>query len=565
MNLLKTITQLNEYVDLKNSDASDAGKNDVSDKAASSGDISFSLMRNTINTDGTVSGSEVSNYLERAAELNDEVDTVPFGLETDDDKIVKVYVNAEQADAFEDALKQLLGVEDDIEEAINRLATEFDIIDVVWPKDEDGDVDPEAPVDPDADLSITDSGLTDDDDDLEVIADLDSVAPETDAPEADVGEPEGDSTEDDGADPEDSDAEEDTDPDAVDADDDSDEETDENDTPKKKKKTDKEPKQESTMSIGSKFLQRVLAEAEDTDGIHDGFDIPLDAQARILASKLKRTYEKKLVALFFMAGVPGRYMNTSDVEDSISAAADMLRKQVSTRRALDTFYSGLAIAKGFNIPVDTAVQEAQARGSFTQRLFEAVLVALGLPEEFVTTAGPAVIGTGLFRTAELIEQDSTLEHTLRQLAVRLGVKANDAVEEERKTRTIKLWKKRKDGVIGMKELSNTMFSSEDDFQAALDHFYSEGYFDTRKEAEEAGSVTEALDVGQDPYVNAAVSLMVALGVPENLLAARKQVLVSELNKRKMKLKNKPRVMQFIEKLSNELAQVNGQPAQDEEE
>ena len=564
MNLLKTITQLNEYVDLKNSDASDAGKNDVADKAASSGDISFSLMRNTINTDGTVSGSEVSNYLERAAELNDEVDTVPFGLETDDDKIVKVYVNAEQADAFEDALKQLLGVEDDIEEAINRLATEFDIIDVVWPKDDSDTVDPEAPVDPDADLSITDSGLTDDeDDDLEVIADLDAASPETDTATSEVTDIEGDTTEDAEVDPEATDDEEDNDPDAVDTDDDSDEETE--DGKPKKKKTDKEPKQESTMSIGSKFLQRVLAEAEDTDGIHDGFDIPLDAQARILASKLKRTYEKKLVALFFMAGVPGRYMNTSDVEDSISAAADMLRKQVSTRRALDTFYSGLAIAKGFNIPVDTAVQEAQARGSFTQRLFEAVLVALGLPEEFVTTAGPAVIGTGLFRTAELIEQDSTLEHTLRQLAVRLGVKANDAVEEERKTRTIKLWKKRKDGVIGMKELSNTMFSSEDDFQAALDHFYSEGYFDTRKEAEEAGSVKEALDVGQDPYVNAAVSLMVALGVPENILATRKQVLVSELNKRKMKLKNKPRVMQFIEKLSNELAQVNGQPAQDEEE
>lgn len=136
MNLLKEITS--QKVDLKNSDGSDAGKNDISNKAKAN-DIGFSTMRNTINSDGEVTGSDVANYLERAAEINDEVDTVPFGLETDDGDIVKVYVNAEQADAFEEEMKKLLGVEDDIEEAINKLAQDFDIIDVVWPKDKEED------------------------------------------------------------------------------------------------------------------------------------------------------------------------------------------------------------------------------------------------------------------------------------------------------------------------------------------------------------------------------------------------------------------------------------------
>jgi FAD/FMN-containing dehydrogenase len=131
--------QSTKTLDLKKSDSSDAGKTDVTNKVKAD-DIGFSLMRNTINSDGQVTGSDVADYLERAAELNDEVDTVPFGLETDDGDIVKVYVNAEQADKFEEAMKKLLGVEDDIEEAINKLALEFDIVDVVWPKQKVDDV-----------------------------------------------------------------------------------------------------------------------------------------------------------------------------------------------------------------------------------------------------------------------------------------------------------------------------------------------------------------------------------------------------------------------------------------
>ena len=115
----------------KDSDGSDAGKNDMSNGVA---DVKFSMMRNAINARGdSITGSDVADYLERAAVVNDEVDTVAFGLETSDNEIVKVYVNAEQADAFEGEMKNLLGVEDDIENAINTLAQKFDIVDVVWP------------------------------------------------------------------------------------------------------------------------------------------------------------------------------------------------------------------------------------------------------------------------------------------------------------------------------------------------------------------------------------------------------------------------------------------------
>ena len=189
MSLIKEFSSVQTA--LKNSDQSDAGKSDVSDKASASQDIGFNLMRNTINANGEVTGSDVTNYIERAEELNDEVDTVPFGLETDDGQIVKVYVNAEQADKFEEAMKNMLGLEDDIEEAINRLSTEFDIVDVVWPQSdaEDGE---EAEEDPDADLSIDDTSNLDDDDfaddQYDVIASADKAPDATIDDEEPVGD-----------------------------------------------------------------------------------------------------------------------------------------------------------------------------------------------------------------------------------------------------------------------------------------------------------------------------------------------------------------------------------------
>jgi hypothetical protein len=74
--------------------------------------------------------------LDRSAKF-DEIDTVTFGLETDDNKIVKVYVKAEQAEDFERELSDKLGEIDDIEEVLNALAKDFEIVDVEWPDGED--------------------------------------------------------------------------------------------------------------------------------------------------------------------------------------------------------------------------------------------------------------------------------------------------------------------------------------------------------------------------------------------------------------------------------------------
>lgn len=107
---------------------------DVDDSAAAQNDIEFKQMRNDVNIGADVTASDVDQYLDKAHELNDEVDTITFGMEMDDGQVVKVYVAATDADGFEKALSELLGSEDDVEKVINNLADEYDIVDVEWPE-----------------------------------------------------------------------------------------------------------------------------------------------------------------------------------------------------------------------------------------------------------------------------------------------------------------------------------------------------------------------------------------------------------------------------------------------
>lgn len=81
---------------------------------------------------GNLASKDVHDMLD-AAEKKDDVETVTFGLETEEGDIVKVYVNVEDADKFEEALSQMLGKEDDIEKVLDELSADYDIVDVKWP------------------------------------------------------------------------------------------------------------------------------------------------------------------------------------------------------------------------------------------------------------------------------------------------------------------------------------------------------------------------------------------------------------------------------------------------
>lgn len=92
------------------------------------------------------------------AQTKDEVDTIAFGLETDDGQIVKVYVNAEHAEKFEQEMAEMLGEVDDIEEALNRVSKDIEIIDVEWPEEAESEEGEADEVDPNADDELDTDG-----------------------------------------------------------------------------------------------------------------------------------------------------------------------------------------------------------------------------------------------------------------------------------------------------------------------------------------------------------------------------------------------------------------------
>jgi hypothetical protein len=768
--LLKELSKGSLQADLKISDGSAAGSRDVISKPV---DVGFSLMRNMINTDGQVSGSDVNDYLERAQDLDADVESVGFAIETDDGDIIKIYVSAIEADEFEQEMSKLLGMEGDVEEAINQLAQKFDIVDVVWPRDPEG----AGEQDPDADLSI--------DDDTSVFASTEPETPEDGSvlpadddgdgrPDADGGEVSADddavvddedfediprASETAVADPDvDVDADPDADPDATDEtppaddaapedepaedemepvlNDDGSQKLDKDGEPvmrkKKKEKAKKEPSlddlssgedesirteegllrsftkesvrddivkhvrevealgnrgkyqimatvsggvtgrrtaplkkdgeiayfdneatakteadrltkymnragatasytyipklveskqlKENTMTIGSNFLSR-LAEAKgpiDVDAVKDGMNIPLDTQQRQLVTNLKKPIEKKIIALFAMAGVIGRMLKAEpDVEDRVRAAGDMLRKNAAARNAFTAFYNGLANAKGFGIKVEKKDPHTEPkRGASVQQKFEAVMVALGLPEGLITVSGPNAVGTFVTKTAKLIDASGDLQTLLANLAVKLGVRGPQAPEDRVKTESVigRAFMTRVDeaakrvsmfaqfrespdsesetqaqqlasiiadirdsgGTVSKKLvvpgktreedeifiIAKASTNDADDVYDAIDSrddLFSilTDEHDAAGFAKAAGKVfklTEATETqSNDPYVKDVLALLRALGVPEENLAYKRTTLLGSLKAARDKLKSRQIVDTKIEQLANVIA------------
>lgn len=444
--------------DLKKSDSSDAGSTDVAGKIMPN-DVSFSMMRNTINSDGEVSGSDVANYLERAGELNDEVDTIPFGLETDDGDIVKVYINAEQADAFEEAMKKMLGIEDDIEEAINKLAQDFDIVDVVWPKTEENDSSEVLDLDSEAEFDALDDG-----DEMDVVAEYDPLK-ETIA-EEDLGEVE--------------DPKEPTPEEAaafrklnevvmnlsaqgssgVAAVTGFDREAytklemiamyvkgkykHEADTARcwleRAKDSDdvlpywlKESLQgpdineqlgEEDMSLGSQFLKR-LDEAKTKSAVAaPSFDSGTEAAKRMIttAGGQERNYGDKIAELLNMCGVAGMYIKKKEVIESIVAAG----KDLTTNGRGPVFlrlHAAVKAARGM-------VMEARNKdliGNQFQQLFEEVLVSLGAPVDMVGANAKGVVKTSMRAILSDMASNPDVVKALRAFVMKAGIKITDDV------------------------------------------------------------------------------------------------------------------------------------------
>ena len=120
-------------------------------------DVKFSNDRNSINSGNDVNSSDITNYLDRAKEINDGVECVGFAVELDDGKLVKLYVNKNDAEKFEDDLANALGTDDQFEDILMKFSDLYDIVDVIWPDDTYGTTQQTSP-----DAAVQDGEISDD-------------------------------------------------------------------------------------------------------------------------------------------------------------------------------------------------------------------------------------------------------------------------------------------------------------------------------------------------------------------------------------------------------------------
>ena len=434
---------------------------DVDDTAGAKNDVEFNQLRNNVNVGDNVTQMDVNRYLDKAHELNDEVDSIVFGMETDDGKIVKVYVNAAQADDFEKALAELLGQQDDLEQVINDLANKFDIVDVEWPEgfvstsgenigneetpqdsdepdyDDEGEPEIHMGIDGEDETPPEDSAETAEEEPDELDTDIDS---------SDEEEPKDDET------PKD-DSEESTgdESDELDTDVDSDEENPEDDTEedevnpedtgigplvkrKKSKKPTEDKAEESMQTLGQKFKDKLLAEAKkvkDEDEVKKDDKDAEDTEVKIAREKSTEALDhlltafstkqsKAIIVLLVTLGVPVKTMKMrkAELRTSIDAAADRYIKDSSFRMWCKKLLSAINSV--------STVKESNFDGKLAnkyQHITYAVLKELGMPES-IETQGQRALIAGIRATAKLAIENSSVRIYLLALADNLGIDVN---------------------------------------------------------------------------------------------------------------------------------------------
>jgi len=458
---------------------------DVDDSTIAVKDPEFKTLRNNITVNDANSQSAISDYLQKAHEINDEVDSVAFGMENSDGSIIKVWVNAEHADDFEKSLAELLGKEDDAEKVINDLADDYDIIDVEWPKadePESTDMEPEnddaLEFSDDQEGGEADVALDDTDklDDTEVEGDEEpSSAEETpDAEESDTEGAEGTAKSDEDepeiflgtkSDEEEEEEEEVQDeeppepPEPTDevedeaadeqADDEQDELDDEQDEdelidPEQKPKKKKQDKENTVESYGEKFKQKLLTEAkkkkEDAPASKPAAKnvkavSNLDSKSKELASSFPAAADQAVISLALSLGAPAGALelHKTELRDGIVRASKLYRKNSTFKmwvtklsNALDAFSGAVTEQTNFG---------KQLSGKYQQEVFD-VMIALGLPESVTTTAARA-LKAGIKSSASVISDDSEIRLFFSSMAEQLGVstsgskaKVTEAVDED---------------------------------------------------------------------------------------------------------------------------------------
>lgn len=386
-NLLKKINEDESKVDAL------ANASDVDDSIHAKNDVEFRKLRNSVGMSDTVSQVDVSNYLKKAHDVNDEVDTVIFGMELDDGSVVKVYVNAQEATKFEEALSQMLGKEDDIEKVIDALATTFDIVDVVWPE-----VEQKQPEETD----IIDAQQEKEEQEKEE-EQKDAASSDTDHASKDEKE----------------ESEEEIHLGVENPDEDQDKESEE--------ETEKNTKESTMTSISQIFKQKLLKEKVDMD--HEEDDAFVSAtkqkyghQIEALLRAFPKSSDRAVISLMLNLGVPPVSLMASknELRNKIKDSSNLYRANTLFRTFANKLFAALEAA-GHSVTEDAEESLLDKRlNSKYQHTIYYILGALGMPG-YVEEVRPSLLTAGIKHAAKIALTDMSVRRALNGIAGILGV------------------------------------------------------------------------------------------------------------------------------------------------
>ena len=376
-------------------------------QAVVSEDVAPVLKTNPVDTQKFMKslGADVNDQLtqrsavgliDAAHEKAEQVETVLFGLELNDGAVVKVYVDATQADDFETAMADMLGQEDDVVKAINDLADKFDIVSVEWPEgseqaasQEDHSIDSDAPAEVEAagdednnapkqssirlNFNLSKSAK-DGEEDKEAADEKPKDDKEDDASkEGDTEEdkPEDDSEESDDLD---LDAEDDTEEDATD---DKADDSEEKPAKKKAKKKKAAPKKDDKVEEEFKqFFENYIVEKKIDDS--ESEEITVDTT---IESLFKTSMQKKIYQLFLHFDIPEANLKfrKGALRYGVRQAAITIMSNSKARVYLDKVNAEFEALHG-----KKKVEEETISHSLAEKqadLILAIIKKLGLPDE----------------------------------------------------------------------------------------------------------------------------------------------------------------------------------------
>lgn len=202
------------------------------------------------------------------------------------------------------------------------------------------------------------------------------------------------------------------------------------------------------MSIGEKFLDRVLVEKKTNDDsktvknkdqisttlIVDSGTLRAKAMMRDVGGHNENDLAGAIADVFNGLGIPGSFINKSEVRASIIEAAIKLRPSVSRLRyfkelhdaVTDLWPSGVPTGGGGGLILkkDQSTSEKDLGTGLREQIAE-VLIDLGAPEQYFTKDAPAAIRSSLRRAFSMINADARTKAALKSLARSSRIRAGD--------------------------------------------------------------------------------------------------------------------------------------------